>query len=313
MSERHRLSSRVLLFDRDGRILMFLTTGDNGEARWLTPGGGVDEGEGHEDGAYRELFEETGLTDVPLGEAFASYDFDATYGALDHDTGHAEYYTATVDPFEPSNEHWTESEKIDVLAHRWWSIEELESTTEPFEPPHLIDLIRTARGSTQGASSMSDDVPHFTVEELESVEPARLSSFSNADAVTLGILATNVIIERGRNLAVDVRLGDDLVYRAKLGTTGQGNDEWLFGKAATTRAFREPSLLVRRRTEDGAELEISDDLKVYGGSIPIFVGDDLVATITMSGEPDHIDHATCAEAVERYLASLASAASATAE
>ncbi len=305
MAPRHRLSSRVILFDREEHILMFFTTGDNGLSRWLTPGGGVDPGETHTDAAYRELYEETGLTDVPLGDPIASYDFDATYGALDHDTGHAEYYTATVDRFTPSNEHWTESEKIDVLDHRWWSLDELDATTEPFEPPHLTELIRTALNISQGAPPMSDDVPTFTVEELESVEPARVPSFANAEAVTLGILATNVIIERGRNLAVDVVVGEDLVYRAKLGTTDAGNDEWLAGKAVTARAFREPSLLVRRRIDAGTELDITDEMKVHGGSIPIFVGDDLVATITMSGEPDHVDHATCAEAVERYLATLA--------
>ncbi|CAN5210568.1 hypothetical protein BH11ACT2_BH11ACT2_01520 [soil metagenome] len=310
MELRHRLSSRVLLFDRESRILMFLTTGDNGLSRWLTPGGGVDPGENHTDAAYRELYEETGLTGVALGEPIGSYDFDATYGALNHDTGHAEYYTATVENFVPSHEHWTESEKIDVLEHRWWSLDELESTSEAFEPPHLTDLIHTALSISRlsisrGEPPMSDDVPTFTVEELESVAPARVQVFGNAEAITLGILATNVIIERDRDLAVDVVIGEDLVYRAKLGTTGAGNDEWLAGKAVTARAFREPSLLVRRRTEAGAELEITDDMKVHGGSIPIFVGDDLVATITMSGEPDHIDHATCAEAVERYLATLA--------
>ena len=151
---------------------------------------------------------------------------------------------------------------------------------------------------------MSDEVPLFSIEDLESVDRAVVPRFANADAVTLGIMATNVILERGRNLAVDIVVGDDLVYRAKLGTTGAGNDPWLAGKAVTARAFAEPSLLVRRRQESGAELETDDSMKLYGGSIPIFVGDELVATITMSGEPDHIDHATCAEAVERYLATL---------
>jgi uncharacterized protein (UPF0303 family) len=243
---------------------------------------------------------------VPLGEPVFSYDFDATYGALDHDTGHAEYYTAVVDNFAPSNANWTESEKIDVLEHRWWSLEELLETTEPYEPPQLTELIRSTR-TNQGAPPMSDEIPTFTVEELESVPRAELPRLDNADAVTLGIIATNVIHERGRNLAVDIVVGDDLVYRAKLGTTNAGNDEWLAGKAVTTRAFGEPSLLVRRRRESGAELEVTDEMKVYGGSIPLFVAGDLVGTITMSGEPDHVDHATCAEAVERYLATLAPA------
>jgi 8-oxo-dGTP pyrophosphatase MutT (NUDIX family) len=121
-----------------------LTTGDNGMSRWLTPGGGAEQGESHADAAARELFEETGLSGIDLGEPVFSLDFTATYGALDHDTGHAEYYTAVVDRFEPSDANWTEDEKIDVLAHRWWTLEELESTTEPFEPPQLLELIRSA-------------------------------------------------------------------------------------------------------------------------------------------------------------------------
>src|SRR5690606_9429625 len=42
----HRLTSRVLLFDRESRILLFLTKAPDtsGLARWITPGGGVDPG-----------------------------------------------------------------------------------------------------------------------------------------------------------------------------------------------------------------------------------------------------------------------------
>jgi 8-oxo-dGTP pyrophosphatase MutT (NUDIX family) len=143
---RHRLSSRVLLFDREGSILMLLTTGDNGKARWLTPGGGVDPGESHADAAIRELFEETGLSGVELAGPVFSLDFDATYGAKDHDTGHAEYYTAIVDRFELSDAGWTEDEKVDMLDHKWWTLDELVTTTEPYEPDNLVELVRTHSG-----------------------------------------------------------------------------------------------------------------------------------------------------------------------
>lgn len=140
----HRLTSRVLLFDREGRVLLFLTTApdSSGAARWITPGGGVDPGETHAEAAVRELFEETGLTGVELGEPVWAHDFRVEWDSADHDTGHAEFYTAVVDRFEPSDAGWTDDERVDVLAHRWWSLDDLAATTEPFEPRELIDLVR---------------------------------------------------------------------------------------------------------------------------------------------------------------------------
>jgi len=140
----HRLTSRVLLFDRENRILLFLTKAPDtsGIARWLTPGGGVDPGETQHDAAVRELYEETGLSIDDLGEPVWSHDFDVMWDDADHDTGHAEFYTAVVDTFEPSNEHWTEEEHVDVLAHKWWTLSELIGTDEPYEPKELVNLVR---------------------------------------------------------------------------------------------------------------------------------------------------------------------------
>jgi len=140
----HRLTSRVLLFDREDRILLFLTTApdSSGAARWITPGGGVDPGETHAEAALRELWEETGLSVEEIGESVWRHDFAVPWDSADHDTGHAEYYSVVTDRFEPSQEHWTDEERIDVLEHRWWSLAELLAELPPHEPAELVPLIR---------------------------------------------------------------------------------------------------------------------------------------------------------------------------
>lgn len=141
----NRPTSRVLLLDRDDRFLLFLTLAPDtsGVARWLTPGGGVDPGETHLQAAVRELEEETGLVVPNLGEPIWAHDFIVQWDAADHDTGHAEFYTATVDAFTPSDALWTDDERVDVLAHKWWTLDDLDSTPELFEPAELVQLVRT--------------------------------------------------------------------------------------------------------------------------------------------------------------------------
>lgn len=150
------------------------------------------------------------------------------------------------------------------------------------------------------------DLPVFTIADLEAVPRFEHASFDNADAVTLGLAAVEVIRHHGANLAVRIVLDGDAAFVAKLGTTGASNDPWLAGKAAVAERFGEPSLLVRRRHEaagtpfaDRTDLD-HDVFRAYGGSVPIFVDGRVVGTVTMSGEPDVIDHALVAETIRRY-------------
>lgn len=152
-------------------------------------------------------------------------------------------------------------------------------------------------------------VPTYSLKKVEAEGRVELEHFTNEDALDLGTITTEVIREWGVSLAVDIVIGSYLVYRARLGSTGPGNDSWLAGKAAVTRHFGDSSLLVKLRQKATGvpfeELDLDHDvMKAHGGSIPIYVGGKLVATITTSGEPDVVDHEVATEAVRRYRASL---------
>ncbi|SFR71589.1 Uncharacterized protein, UPF0303 family [Agromyces sp. CF514] len=152
------------------------------------------------------------------------------------------------------------------------------------------------------------ELPVFTIADLEAQPQLDVPSFVNDDAVDLGVTAIEVIRKRHLNLAVRIVLRGDVVFQAKLRETGRENDEWLAGKAAVVERFGEPSLLVRRRHEEaGTPFDERDDVdhdiyRAHGGSLPIRVDGELVGTITVSGEPDVIDHEVATEAVRRFRA-----------
>lgn len=139
-----RRTSRVLLVDERDRVLLFLSVAPDTSrvARWITPGGGVEPGEDHRAGALRELYEETGLVAREMEGPVLVQDFEVAWDDADHDRGHAEFFVARTVDFEPSSEHWTEDEKMDTLAYRWWPIDELEATEDLLEPEDLPAVVR---------------------------------------------------------------------------------------------------------------------------------------------------------------------------
>lgn len=139
-----RVGARVLLLDAGNRVLL-LRGHDPATPElkyWFTIGGGVDEGEDVRSAAARELFEETGLQVAPdtlLGPVhhdIAEFPFGGNWYRQEQDWFWLRVPAWTVDTagFEPI-------ELVTVDAWRWWSAEDLRTTSEVWYPPELPDLL----------------------------------------------------------------------------------------------------------------------------------------------------------------------------
>lgn len=139
-----RYASRILLFEPTGRFLLFLEEFEDqpGQGRWITPGGGREPGEGPEATAIRELHEETGLRVERLGSVVHELEFAVRRPSAKHSFAHWSFFVYAVDAaFEPSREHWTPDEQRTVRDVRWWSLDELLSSHEPYSPRELPELV----------------------------------------------------------------------------------------------------------------------------------------------------------------------------
>jgi 8-oxo-dGTP pyrophosphatase MutT (NUDIX family) len=143
----HRRVSRIILIDDQDRILLMLTASPRlatPVVRWITPGGGVDEGESHVEGAIRELFEETGLRVRDVGEPVHTISGSSTFNDGHVQTTYAEFFVVRTESFEITRENWLDYEHSEILDVRWWTLEELKNTAEPVGPADLADVISRA-------------------------------------------------------------------------------------------------------------------------------------------------------------------------
>lgn len=136
--------SRVLLVDQYDHVLLLLTRHDvdSYPSRWLTTGGHLEVGEDHPTAAIRELFEETGLVIEDPGPPIWSHDFVAERAPGVWASHHEVWYSVRTERFDLDTSYWTPEELVDIIDQRWWSLGELEKTTDPVEPDNLARILR---------------------------------------------------------------------------------------------------------------------------------------------------------------------------
>jgi 8-oxo-dGTP pyrophosphatase MutT (NUDIX family) len=136
-----RRAARLFVIDHENSILLFQYE-DDGRTWWATPGGGLEGEETFEEAAAREAAEELALTPtklVPLWSQTVEFTFRGQsirqverYFLMRLSRG-----DVTLDE-NVRDAHRREG----ILAARWWSLEEIEATSEQVYPDSLCERLR---------------------------------------------------------------------------------------------------------------------------------------------------------------------------
>jgi 8-oxo-dGTP pyrophosphatase MutT (NUDIX family) len=142
---RRRLSARLLILNDAGRLLLFRfvhKTGPlAGQDFWATPGGGVEDGESLEE---TELEEETGLRRTSVGPEVARREVAIQLPDGEHVVSDERYFLVRITDDTLSWANWTALEREVMVAHRWWSRDELARTEATVWPENLAQMLAAA-------------------------------------------------------------------------------------------------------------------------------------------------------------------------
>ena len=150
----------------------------------------------------------------------------------------------------------------------------------------------------------------FTSAGLKAEEEALvLPAFDVAAALEIGQIAYEIATNRGINPAIEVRIGEWIVFHASLPGTSSENDWWMARKARVVLLTGHSSMLERVLAEEqnidwfakhGVEEE---QYAIHGGGLPINVaGKGLSGILLISGLPQIQDHLLGVDALTEYLA-----------
>jgi uncharacterized protein (UPF0303 family) len=136
-----------------------------------------------------------------------------------------------------------------------------------------------------------------------------LPSLTNLDAVEIGQIATEIGIERKLPIAVEVRIGDWIIYHVSLPGSTPENDWWISRKARTVKLKQHSTMYERVSAEErGVDWHEENNLldethAIHGGGLPLITKNEgFVGVLLISGLPQVEDHLLGVEVLTEFLA-----------
>ena len=135
-----------------------------------------------------------------------------------------------------------------------------------------------------------------------------LPKLDMADALEIGQIASAFATEHGLPIAVEVRVGDWIIYHASLPGSSPENDWWIGRKARVVKLKQHSTLFERVLAEErGIDWHKENNLldethAIHGGGLPLITqGDGFVGALLISGLPHVEDHLFGVKVLTEFL------------
>ena len=143
---------------------------------------------------------------------------------------------------------------------------------------------------------------------LEEEEVLKLPSLTNNDALEIGEIATNLGKQRKLPMAIEVRIGEWVVFHASLEGSKPENDWWI-GKKSRVVMMKQHSTMYERvlAEELGIDWYKENNVEeethaIHGGAIPLITPNGFAGILIVSGLPQVEDHLFAIEVLTEFLA-----------
>jgi uncharacterized protein (UPF0303 family) len=143
---------------------------------------------------------------------------------------------------------------------------------------------------------------------LEEEEILKLPSLTNNDALEIGEIAVTLGKQRKLPIAVEVRIGEWVVFHASLEGSKPENDWWIGKKSRVVMMKQHSTMYERVLAEERGidwykENKVKDDTHaIHGGALPLITPAGFAGILIISGLPQVEDHLFAVEVLTEFLA-----------
>ena len=148
----------------------------------------------------------------------------------------------------------------------------------------------------------------FSSELLIEEQKLKLPDLTTLDAIKISLVATDLGNQRKLPIAIEVRIGDWIVFHASLQGSKPENDWWINRKVAVVKLKQHSTMYERVSAEErGVDWHKENNLQdethaIHGGALPLITNEGFKGILIISGLPQVEDHLFAIEVLTEFLA-----------